>query len=215
MTNKMVLGKNRSRQDQLHTLTSVIESRKKLGKETFTAFIDFSKAYDKIDRNLLWNCLLNIGLPIKFVKAIQSLYSNVKCSVRVNGILTDWFNVNIGLKQGCTLSPLLFNIYVNSLIEKVENADIGVDVGTNKLSMLLYADDIVLLADSQDKLQRGLDVLYEWCQSKHMMVNAEKSKIVHFRKGPSVAQCQGPFTYGQLATQSWKLFPSINTWALY
>ena len=189
--------KDRSCQDQLHTLTSVIEVRKKLGKDTFAAFIDFSKAYDKINRQKLWQCLEDLGVPNRFVKTIQSLYNDVKCSVRVNGILTDWFKVNVGLKQGCTLSPLLFNIYVNSLIEKVENEEIGIDVGSNKVSMLLYADDIVLLSESQGKLQKGLDVLYEWCKSKHMTVNAEKSKVMHFRKGPSVIQCKGPFAYGQ------------------
>ena len=96
----------------------------------------------------------------------------------------------------CT--PLLFNIYVNSLVEEIETADIGVDVGMSKLSMLLYADDIVLVSKSQDKLQKGLNVLYDWCQTQQMSVNVEKSKIDHFRKGPSITRCEGPLKYGQL-----------------
>ena len=73
------------------------------------AFIDFSKASDRIDRALLWHKLEQFGISGDFLKTLQALYADVKCSVRVNYTITDLFNVSMGLKQGCILSPQLFN----------------------------------------------------------------------------------------------------------
>ena len=78
---------------------------------TYTAFIDFKKAYDTINRNLLWNKLCNIGVNGKMLKAVKSLYTTVSSCVRINGLKTDWFDVKTGLRQGCCLSPLLFNCF--------------------------------------------------------------------------------------------------------
>lgn len=188
--------KGRSCQDQLSTLTSIIDARKRLNKDTITSFIDFSKAYDRIDRHLLWNSMKRIGLPQKFISAVQSLYQNVEYSVRINGILTDWFPVSVGLKQGCTISPTLFNVYINSLVSQIKESRIGVDIDGDIIAILLYADDIVLIAESKEDLQRLLNILHHWCQQYAMSVNIEKSKVVHFRKGPSIPRSEGPFCLG-------------------
>ncbi len=166
-------------------------------KETFTAFIDFSKTYDKIDRWLLWDSLKTLQLPQKFLNALQSLYENVQCSVRINGTLTDWFPVTLGLKQGCTISPTLFNLYINGLVRIIKESGIGIDVGVEIIAILLYADDIVLLAESQQELQCLLDVLHQWCTASGMIVNLDKSNVVHFRRGPNVQCAVGPFLYGE------------------
>jgi hypothetical protein len=60
--------------------------------------------------------------------ALKGLYSNIECSVRLNGNMTDWFNVDSGLKQGCILSFSMFNIYVNSLIDDINALNIGIDI---------------------------------------------------------------------------------------
>ena len=62
--------------------------------------------------------------------------------------MTDWLNVDSGLKQGCILSTMMFNIYVNSLIDDINALNIGIDIDNEKLAMLLYADDVVLLAEN-------------------------------------------------------------------
>ena len=86
------------------SLTSFIDSRKFKGQSTFTAFIIFSKAYDSIDRNILFQKLQNIGLNGNTFNAIMSLYDDVKRCVRINGMKTGFFGVGCGFKQGCTLS---------------------------------------------------------------------------------------------------------------
>lgn len=114
---------------------------------------------------------------------LKSIYNQVECCVRVNGFKSDWFPVNLGLKQGCLMSPILFNLYVNDLAIELKNIGTGVKCGNEYVSVLLYADDICLLAENERDLQQMLDVLYTWCRKWMMNVNTKKSNIVHFRNG--------------------------------
>jgi hypothetical protein len=189
--------RGRSCQDHIATLTSIIDTRKMSRKSTYTAFVDFSKAYDRINRHKLFNRMKYIGLPQKFLLVLQSLYQNVKCSVRVNGCLSDWFPVSIGLKQGCILSPILFNLYLNSLVEEIRDSGIGVDLEGEIIGMLLYADDIVFLAETEADLQRLLSILHKWSETWNMSVNVDKTKVVHFKCGPATPRSAGPFLYGE------------------
>ena len=104
------------------------------------------------------------------------------CSVRVNSFLTDLFHVNTGLKQGCTLSPMLFNLYINDLAVKLDSLNKGIDIDGTNCSILLFADDIVLITDNPENLQCLLNT---WCVDNKMSINIDKSKIVQFRN-PSV-----------------------------
>ena len=86
--------------------------------------------------------------------AISSLFQNPKSCVVLNVFATDWFGCPIGVKQGDTISPTLFAIYINDLAGELDQSGLGVKVGADlQLSCLLYADDIVLLADNEDDLQ--------------------------------------------------------------
>ena len=173
--------KGRSTVDHIISLTSIIETRKLKRQSTFTAFIDFSKAYDSIDRDLLFKKLADLGLKGRMHKAIASLYESVKCCVRVNAFKTDIFEVNCGLKQGCTLSTLLFNLYVNDLVTKINSLDIGIEIDGEKVAVMLYADDLVLISASEDDLQILLNELHIWCSTNSLKINEQKSNIVHFR----------------------------------
>ncbi len=173
--------KSRSCIDHLSTLTTIVETRKSLNQQTFAAFIDFSKAYDTIDRRRLWGKLEKYGLNGKIFNAVKGIYSSVECSVRVGGAYTDWFTVNVGLKQGCTLSSLLFNLYLNDLIKHLKDIDTGIKIDGTKVSILCHADDIVLLSGSSEGLQSMLDALSDWSALWKMKINYDKSKVVHFR----------------------------------
>ena len=151
--------KGKSTIDHVYSLNNIIETRKLKKQSTFTAFVDFKKAYDYISRNVLWEKLRNCGLHGSIYKAVKSLYSDVKCCVRVNGFDTSWFDVKCGLKQGCPLSPILFNLYINDLVTMLKGLDVGVNIGDEKVCILLYADDIVLIAESADDLQTLLNHL--------------------------------------------------------
>ena len=94
-----------------------------------------------------------MGMAENFCAAIQSIYSNILFSVRLNGHLSEWFNVNSGLKQGCPLSPLLFNLYINDLVSFLKSYECGIDIDCEKVCILLYADDVVLLANDEKELK--------------------------------------------------------------
>ena len=177
--------KSRSCLDHLSSLTSIIESRKSMNQQTFTAFIDFRRAYDGIDRNMLWGKLTRYGLSGKMFTAIKGTYSTVQCCVRVNGLYSEWFRVENGLKQGCLLSSLMFNLYINDLIICVKDLGLGVKIDGTNVSMLCYADDIVLISDPAVKLQTMLDTLNEWCNTWKMDINTDKTKVMHFRSNTS------------------------------
>ena len=153
----------RSTIDHVLSLTNIIKTRKYKCKSTFTAFIDFRKAYDAINRNLLFKKLCSIGICGHMYNALASFYENVSCCVRLNGLKTDWFTVTCGLKQGCNLSTILFNFYANDVVERIMSTSKGIDIEGEKVSVLLYADDLIHLAPSTSDLQVMLDELHLWC----------------------------------------------------
>ena len=99
--------KNRSTNDHVSALTNIIDTRKKRKFSTFCAFVDFRKAYDCINRDLLWGKLEEIGIASKLLGAVKALYVSVSSCVRINNLTTDWFDVTCGLRQGCNLSRRL------------------------------------------------------------------------------------------------------------
>lgn len=100
---------------------------------------------------LLYKLLLN-RVDGKVYNSIKSIYGSSLSRIRVNGSMTDWFDCTIGLKQGCNLSPTIFSIFANDLVDEINNLGVGVKVGEISVSILKYADDIVLLSDSEAHL---------------------------------------------------------------
>ncbi len=100
-----------------------------------------------------------------------------------------------GVKQADTLSPTLFNIFINDLANNVNSLNLGIDIGGFRISILLYADDIVLLGESEHDLQKMLDCVYNWSKTFKIKFNARKSNIVHFRK-PSQPRSSSKFVLG-------------------
>ncbi len=149
-----------------------------------------------MDRHILWSKLSSLGISGKMLPALQSLYKNVQCCVRVNGLTTEFFNVDVGLKQGCLLSSVLFNLFINDFISFAKSLDIGLPVGDSKICILVYADDIVLLTQNETEMQTLLDALHAWCATCKMSVNLEKSNILHFRP-PSVEATKHIFVFGE------------------
>ena len=158
-----------------------------MGLDTYLAFIDYKKAFDSIDRNLLFFKLASIGITGKMYTAVQSLYSSPLAKVVLNEYETDYFHCPIGVKQGDCLSPTLFAIFINDLAQQIKDSELGVKLGNIEsnemeiLSILLYADDIVCLANSEIDLQAILVIIEEWCQKWRLEVNLTKTNIMHVR----------------------------------
>jgi hypothetical protein len=149
-----------------------------------------SQAFDSVNHQLLWNCLSRIGVSHKFISVLNSLYSQACAFVRVNNQLTNEIPITTGVLQGEILSPILFILYIDSLIETFERSNIsGITLPENfEVHSLLYADDIVLLADTKANLQKKINVLNTFCKEKFLKVNLSKTKVVIFRKGGRISR---------------------------
>ena len=115
-------------------------------------------------------------------KSIQNLYLNTEACVKINNILTEWFLVNCGVRQGDNLSPTLFSLFINDLANAIKSLNVGIKVGNKLVNILLYADDMVLVASREADLQKMLSKMAEWCNKWRLVVNRSKSQVMHFRK---------------------------------
>ena len=192
--------RNRSCLEHIYALYSVINKRKQQKQSTYVCFVDAKKAFDTVQRDCLWYKLISVGIKGKILKAVQSLYTDVQCAVKVNDYLSPLFKVSQGVKQGCKLSPTLFSLYINDLANEIKQMNLGVDIDELQLSILLYADDVALIAPDADSLQLMLDKLNEWCCKWRLTVNNDKTKIVYFRPA-SVQLCNNQFSCGNARIQ--------------
>ena len=118
------------------------------------------------------------GVEDKFIRVCQSLHQDVEASIVLDGQQSRWFKMENGLRQGCPLSPLLYSIYVMGMVEKLEEEGLGVKQGDYWCGALLYADDVVLLAESPDELQKMLDMMGQYAEEWKFSFNASKSKTM-------------------------------------
>lgn len=170
--------------DHVLTLKTLIE-KYAIGpkKYLFGCFVDFKTAFDTISRTALIYKLLTAGVDGNFLSFIQDMYSNVAYSIKVNGTCSPSFTSNIGVKQGCILSPLLFNLFIRNLPEIFDSGCDPVSLLNIELNCLMFADDLVILSKSYTGMQNCLKKLETFCDKWGLTVNLTKTKIIIFNKG--------------------------------
>ena len=175
--------KHRGCRDQV--LALVLLSQMEVAKRAegmMVAFIDFSKAYDRVDRGRLWRCLEGLGIGGGFLQFLRALYDGTSCRVKVDNKQSDKFPVTSGLRQGCVMSPLLFSLYINTLIDTLKKHDCGIQCGNDIIPGLLFADDTAMLAPDEEGLTRSLNCMVQWCAEWGVKINVAKCGIMHVRK---------------------------------
>lgn len=143
--------------------------------------MDLQKAYDCIPRFKLWSVLTEYGVNGYLLRAIKSLYAISITAVRVDGGMSDLFQVRNGLRQGFTISPLLFIIHMDKLI-KSANLRGRVTLGNNVISALAYADDLVLFSNSAEELQNSIGDLEVACTNFGMTISGTKTQVMQVGK---------------------------------
>uniref|UniRef100_A0A8C9VV72 ribonuclease H n=1 Tax=Scleropages formosus TaxID=113540 RepID=A0A8C9VV72_SCLFO len=138
-------------------------------------FVDLEKAFDRVPRGILWGVLRDYGVQGSFLRAVRSLYDRSRSLVRIASSKSDLFPVHVGLRQGCPLSPILFIIFMDRISRRSQGTE-GVCFGGRRISSLLFADDVVLLASSNQDLQCALEKFAAECEAAGMRISTSKSE---------------------------------------
>ena len=147
-------------------------------------------AYDRIDREALWQVLGVYGVGGCVLRGIQSFYVGSSACVRVGSDLSERFEVNVGLRQGCVMSPWLFNVFMDGVVREVNMRTLGRGLGMKErngseweVSQLLFADDTAMVASTEERLQRLVDEFGAVCERRKLRVNVGKSKVMVCSRG--------------------------------
>lgn len=146
-------------------------------------FIDYKKAFDKVKHEKMTELLKNIGLDSRDICIIGNLYWNQKASVKVDDRMTEEIKIKRGVRQGCVLSPLLFNVYSEAIFkEALFDAVEGITVGGERINNIRYADDTVLLADNEEDMQAIINRVVEVSTIYGLEINTQKTKLMVISK---------------------------------
>ena len=205
--------KEKSCTDQIASLRIIIEQSLEWNSSLYLNFIDFQKAFDSVDRNTIWKLLQHYGIPSIYIKIIQELYDDAACQVIHNGKLTEPFNIQTGVRQGCMLSPMIFLIVVDWIMrESTKDVKTGIQwTLTTSLEDLDFADDICLTSQKQQHIQQKTNKLSQEASKTGLKINKDKTEIMKINvKQPTPITLEGEpleeveqFTYlGSIVSKS-------------
>ena len=185
--------------DHILTLNTVIEKYVRHGKKRiFACFVDYRKAFDTVCRDALLFKLGQIGIAGNFFKCVNYMYSHSSTRIKLIKKLSAAIDVTVGTEQGHPMSPELFKLFIHDLSVRLEEVD---DIDTPllngfKVSHLLWADDLVLLAMDNLGLEKPLNCLNEYAEQWELSINISKTNIMVFNTSSRILQCAHGFKLG-------------------
>ena len=170
---------------QIYVLNYVIGKQTRRGKGKLVAlFVDLKAAFDTVDRKKLWEAMEKRGVREGLRERVKEIYRETTSRVKVGREIGEEFWTSKGLRQGCPLSPTLFNLLIADVEEELSKGNWGgVRVGGRRICSLAYADDLVLLAGKEEEMESMIRRLERYLDGKNLEVNVDKTKVVRFRKG--------------------------------
>ncbi|CAF3398890.1 unnamed protein product [Rotaria socialis] len=191
--------RNKSTIDPIFTLKLIMEKSQEYNKSLFLCFIDIQKAYDSVDRKLLWKVCRGYSISDKLIRLLKLLHSKTKARVRINGELSESFEMETGVLQGGIISPMLFNIFFDYVIRRVtEEAGVnGVKLAfgsrdffnTDKdqfedldVVALMYADDLVAISDNATDIERFIRTFEKVTQQCGLTMNVKKTCMMSLKQ---------------------------------
>ena len=147
--------KGRGTRDQITNICWIIKKASKFQKNIYFCFIDYAKVFDCVDHNKLWKILREMGVPDHRTCLLRNLYAGQEATVRTGHGTTDWFQIGKGVRQGCILSPCLFNQYAVYIMRNagLEEPQAGIKIAGINVNNLRCADDTTLMAESEEELK--------------------------------------------------------------
>ena len=139
--------KGRGTRDQIANIRWIIKKAREFHKNIYFYFIDYDKAFDCVHHNKLWQILKEMGIPNHLTSLLRNLYAGQETTVRTGHGTTDWFQIGKGVRQGCILSPCLFNLYAAYIMRNawLEEAQAGIKIAGRNINHLRYSDDTTLM----------------------------------------------------------------------
>ena len=149
--------KGRGTRNQIANIQCIIKKAREFQKNIY-CFIYYAKAFDCVDHNKLWKILKEMGIPDHLTCLLRNLYAGQEATVRTGHETTDWFQIGKGIRQGCILSPCLFNSYAEYIMRNagLNEAQAGIMIAGRNINNLRYADDTTLMAESEEELKSSL-----------------------------------------------------------
>ena len=164
--------------DHLLTLEALVKKHVTKGEKKLDAcFVDLRKAYDSFPHRGLFDQLRKLGINGKLLDLVENLYKRTKCAVKVNGKITNFFTYTKGVRQGCPLSCLSSNLYVNDITHVInQTSEFSLSLSEND-PINVYADDLIILANSQVELQQKMNILTTTLEEKKCLLMKQKLEV--------------------------------------
>ena len=172
--------KGRGTRDQIANILWIINKAREFQKNIYFCFIDYTKTFDCVDHNKLWKILKEIWIPDHLTFLFKNLYAGQEATVRTGHGTTDWFQIGKVVRQGCVLSPCLFNLYAEYIMKNagLDEAQAGVKIVWRNINNLRYADDTTLMAENEEELKSQLMKVKEESEKVGLKLNSQKTKIM-------------------------------------
>ena len=170
---KLVLEKAEEPEVKLPTSAGSSKKAREFQKNIYFCLIDYAKAFDCVDHNKLWKILKEMGIPDHLTCLLRNLYTDQEATVRTGHGTTDWFQIGKELCQRCILSPCLFNLYAEYIMQnaRMDESQAGIKIAGRNINNLTYADDTTLMAESEEELKSLLMKMKEerksWLKAQH------------------------------------------------
>ena len=161
--------------ENVKTLQNVIRHYNKSKKELNIVFLDLSKAFDTVLKSSVMKALIRKGVPDDVRNLIDDLYTNASTTITNGNGSTRRILINSGVKQGCPLSPFLFNLVMDELLDDIEAMGIGAKIDNELIPIMGFANDLVLLEETEFGMKKLLDKCETFFDQKGLSVNAKKS----------------------------------------
>ena len=147
--------KGRTTRDQIANIHWIMGKAREFQKNTYFCCIDCAKAFDCVDHKKLWKILKEIGIPDHLTCLLRNLYASQEATLRTGHETTDWFQIRKGVRQGSMLSPCLFNLPAEYIMQnaRLDEAQGGIKIARRNISYFRYADDTTLMAESKEELK--------------------------------------------------------------
>ena len=145
----------------------------------YHVFIDFKKAFDRVWHEALWATMRKNNINASIIRAIEILYDKAQSAALFNGSTAEWFRTTVGVRQGCLLSPTLFNIFIERIMcEALDDHEGSVSIGGRLITNLRFADDIVVNAEEEEEAGVLVDRLDRTTTRYKMEIGPDKTKVM-------------------------------------